>query len=152
MIHVVRHADAGNREEWAALDSQRPLTELGLRQAEALARCLSSLEVGRILSSPAVRCMETMEPLAAATSLEVAAEPTLAEGTAPSAVDRLIAGLDPGTVLCSHGDVVGNLIGSLAARGVPLEDRLQWPKASTWVLSYNGRSIAALRYVPPPSV
>jgi phosphohistidine phosphatase SixA len=152
MIHLVRHADAGDRAEWMAPDAQRPLTELGWRQAGALARRLSALEVTRILSSPAVRCTETMVPLATAAGLEVVAEPALAEGTDPAAVERLIAEVEGGTVLCSHGDIVGNLIGSLAARGIHLDGRLNWPKASTWVLSRNGRSIEAARYVPPPDL
>lgn len=152
MIHVVRHADAGNRAEWATPDAQRPLTELGRRQAEALASRLCALEVSRVISSPAVRCMETVAPLAAAVGLKVEAEPVLAEGTPPSAVNNLLARLNAGTVLCSHGDIVGNLIGSLAARGVPLDGRLSWPKASTWILSSNGYTISAARLVLPPDV
>ncbi len=152
MILVVRHADAGDRAEWADVDSLRPLTELGHRQAAALARRLSAPKVRQILSSPAVRCVETVLPLAAAAGLEVITEHTLAEGTAPALVDGLVAGLDSGTVLCSHGDIIGNLIGSLAARGVPLDGRLFWPKASTWVLSSKGYSIGAARLVPPPDV
>ena len=152
MIHVVRHADAGTKSGWAAPDVQRPLTALGRRQAEALARRLAALEVSRVISAPAVRCMETVAPLAAALGIEVEAEPVLAEGTPPAAVDGLLARLDSATVLCSHGDIVGNLIDSLTARGVQRNGQLHWQKASTWVLSPNQAGIASARYVPPPDV
>ena len=40
--------------------------------------------------------------------------------------------------LCSHGDVIPDLLEALVARGTKLKDELRWQKASTWVLTWDG--------------
>ena len=61
---LVRHAKARKREDWTEPDHLRPLTERGLQQAEVLAESLSGLTVQEVRTSPAVRCYQTIEPLA----------------------------------------------------------------------------------------
>ena len=61
---LIRHAWAGEREAWAGPDRLRPLDERGQRQAEELVELLRAFEVERLLSSPALRCTQTVEPLA----------------------------------------------------------------------------------------
>jgi hypothetical protein len=60
-----------------------------------------------------------------------------------------VPGLAPGTVLCSHGDVVGAVIGHLAASGVPLDGGPVWQKGSVWHLEVGGGCILAGTYRPP---
>ena len=57
-IYLIRHAEAAGQ----AADA--PLTGEGMGQAEALGEFLSGLEVGQIVSSPFVRAVRTIEPLA----------------------------------------------------------------------------------------
>jgi broad specificity phosphatase PhoE len=61
---LVPHADAGDRRTWTADQDLRPLSPLGVAQASALAAAIGVVD--RIISSPARRCVETVEPLAAA--------------------------------------------------------------------------------------
>ena len=56
-----------------------------------------------------------------------------------------------GAVLCSHGDVIPDLLEHLLARGTKLKDELRWQKASTWVLTWDGDHLAKGRYLPPPA-
>ena len=63
-VYVVRHGKAGSRSGWTEPDDQRPLTKAGRRQAGALADMLAGDHVTRVLSSPYVRCRQTVEPLA----------------------------------------------------------------------------------------
>ena len=58
---------------------------------------------------------------------------------------------DTGAVLCSHGDVIPDLLEHLLAHGAKLKDELRWQKASTWVLSWDGDRLTKGRYVPPPA-
>ena len=58
---------------------------------------------------------------------------------------------DTSAVLCSHGDVIPDLLDALLASGTKLKDELRWQKASTWVLSWDGDQIAKGRYLPPPA-
>ena len=71
-IHLVRHADAGNRPQWQGDDEDRPLNERGMRQAHTIAGLLAPTGVKRILTSRYARCVQTVEPIAASPHLELA--------------------------------------------------------------------------------
>ena len=62
----------------------------------------------RILSSPYVRCVQTVEPLAAALGLEVELDERLKEGKGDAAAELL---REDGVVCCTHGDIVEALVG-----------------------------------------
>lgn len=111
---LVRHASAGARDDWEDDDRLRPLDARGRRQAEELVERLEAEEVRRIVSSPYTRCVETVEPLAAARGLEVELDERLAEG-AGQAGFALVQ--ESGIVCCTHGDVVGELIGRGLKKG-----------------------------------
>jgi broad specificity phosphatase PhoE len=147
---LVRHADAGDRAAWTGDDARRPLSASGRAQAEALVEVLADRAVTRVLSSPAVRCTATAEPIAAARGLDVEAEEALAEGAPFDVVDRLLhrhRGDD--VLLCSHGDVIGALITSVRRRGIHLTDPPRWAKGSTWVLD-DWPEPRLVELVPPP--
>ena len=76
---LLRHALAGDRDEWVGDDSERPLDERGERQARELVDRLAELPIDEILTSPAVRCVQTVQPLAAARGLEVVVRDELSE-------------------------------------------------------------------------
>jgi phosphohistidine phosphatase SixA len=150
-IYLVRHAKAGSRRNWAGNDALRPLSKPGRRQSEAIAQHLADGSVTRIVSSPFVRCVQTVDTLAQQCGLPVDVSDTLAEGApvaeAVALLDKLI---DEDAVLCSHGDVIGDLLMHFSDRGVRLDDfRLE--KASIWVLDNEHGRIVSARYVPPPS-
>jgi 8-oxo-dGTP diphosphatase len=148
--YLVRHAKAGSRERWAGPDEARPLTPSGIRQAEALVDHFHELAVRRIASSAYVRCVQTVEPLARARGHRVEAVQGLAEGAGPEwALDMLSR--EDGAVLCSHADVIGEVVMTLTERGVPLEGGMQWEKGSTWAFESQGGRIIAGHYMPPPA-
>lgn len=136
---------------WIGDDRERPLDERGLRQAHALLAALTPHEVGRaraVLSSSYLRCRQTVEPLAVALGLEVVDDPALLEGAPLRSTLQLLRRCGD-AVLCSHGDVIGNLVGHLAGRGLAGDDA-RFAKASTWVVELvDGRVIGA-RYVSAP--
>jgi broad specificity phosphatase PhoE len=108
-VLLLRHARAGERAAWTGDDTLRPLDERGLRQALAL-RNLSQRAIGRIVSSPYRRCVETVEPLADALGLPVELDDRLAEGAPPKLALELLAELDGG-LACTHGDVIEAVLG-----------------------------------------
>jgi phosphohistidine phosphatase SixA len=95
-------------------DRLRPLDARGRRQAAELVDLVRPLGVRRLLSSPYVRCVETVEPLAAALGLPVEADDRLAEGSGRAALELLH---EDGVVLCTHGDVVDELLGRGLKKG-----------------------------------
>ena len=146
---LVRHTDAGDRAAWTGDDADRPLSATGREQAEALARLHRDIDLERLISSPARRCVDTLRPLAAVRGLMVETDDAMFEGTAPDVVDRLLRRLSAQYVLlCSHGDVIGATIKQLRRRG-DLADRPEWPKGSTWVFD-DWPSPARIDYLPPP--
>jgi phosphohistidine phosphatase SixA len=112
---LLRHASAGDRDAWEGDDLLRPLDERGRRQALAL-RELAQRGIGRIASSPYARCIETVEPLAAALGLAIEIDARLAEGADEHDALAFLAELDGG-VACTHGDVVVALLGHSLKKG-----------------------------------
>lgn len=150
-IYVVRHGKAGSRSAWTEPDVLRPLTKAGRRQAVAIADAFADAGVATILSSPYVRCRQTVEPLAERLRLPVDLSDALEEG-APlvetlALLDKL--GDDP-AVLCTHGDVVGELLGHCVRHGVAVDVGLL-AKGSTWVFETEAGAIVGARYEPPPA-
>jgi len=146
--YLVRHAKAGSRERWTAPDRDRPLTEAGRVQAAALVAVIGRA-VRSVKSSQYKRCIETVQPLADALGLRVEEEPRLAEGAGPEWALAELARAG-GSVLCTHGDVMAEVVTSLADAKVPLEGGMQWAKAATWAFDISGGRIVAGRYLPPP--
>lgn len=134
-VLLVRHAKAGDREKWEGPDDHRPLTAKGEAQAEALVDLLAGYEIDRVLSSPYLRCTQTVAPLAAARGLAVEPCDDLAEGEgrAGIALTRRLLTEPAYTVLCSHGDVVEEVLDAL---GVQRDDFTR--KGATWVLEQAG--------------
>ena len=72
-IELVAHMDAGDRRRWSEDQNLRPPSELGRRQAERMAAALADGPVDGLYSSPALRCRQTLEPLAARFALPIVA-------------------------------------------------------------------------------
>ncbi len=151
-VLVVRHTHAGDRPSWNGNDHLRPLSAFGRGQADALVAHLAPWQVTRIITSPLVRCVQTVEPLAAALDLAVETDARLAEGASALQTQSLLRECMPGTVLCSHGDVIGSLVQDLADRGIVHRDGMEWEKGSTWALRLDGqRRAVEAAYVTPPA-
>ena len=151
MLYLVRHAKAGSRSRWTGDDRLRPLSDKGDVQAALLADRLAPLATGTLVSSPYLRCVQTLEPLAAVVGREVGADERLAENTGYDGALALLAELPDGSVLCSHGDVIPDTMGALQRRGCRFVTAPDWRKASVWVLtrSADGQIIEASAWPPP---
>jgi 8-oxo-dGTP diphosphatase len=119
---LLRHASAGDRDHWHGPDHLRPLDKRGRRQAAELVELLRPYGLRRILSSPYVRCVETVEPLAAALGLPVEEDERLTEGVAGSGARELLQ--EDGVLACTHGDIVFEVLGDGLKKGaaVVLQD------------------------------
>jgi broad specificity phosphatase PhoE len=151
-VHLVRHAVAVGRSGWSGDDFARPLTPRGRRQAQALIRFFGGNDVRRIRTSPAVRCRDTVAPLGVEHGIELVDDDRLAEGGDDADVLTLIqklAAKKGDSVLCTHGDIIPDVLRRLARAGVPIESDLLIAKGSTWELVTDGDDIVAARYHPP---
>lgn len=150
-VFVVRHAKAGQRDKWDGDDELRPLSGKGRKQSAALAHRLAKYSPSRLVSSPYVRCRETLEPLAALLDMTVESDDRLAEGIAFEDSLALLESLPDGAVLCSHGDVIPDLINALVRRGMRVLDDPDWRKGAVWVLERDtaGAVVEATVWPPP---
>lgn len=151
-VYLVRHAKAGDRERWTEPDELRPLTRKGRRQAEGLVGWFRGRPVDRVISSPHVRCVQTVRPLALDRGISVEQAPSLAEGARAAEALELIWEADQAAiVLCSHGDVIPAVVLSLAEGGLVLEGPREWKKGSIWILERRADRFVSARYAPPPA-
>ena len=155
-ILVVRHGSAGNHVAWKGDDADRPLDSRGTAQAASLAEAFADFPVSVVLSSRAVRCQQTVLPLARQTGLEVAPDPVLCEGGSLRAL-QLVETLardddqNDATVLCSHGDVISEMLHNLMLTGVRTHGDRGCAEGSVWELSCRGGVVVEGRYHPPPT-
>ncbi len=150
-LFLVRHASAFAR---TALDDDldRPLDETGLEQASGIAQLLGERGITEIHSSRAIRCVQTVEPLAEQLELDINVHPALVEGqSAEMAVHtaRLLAKAGTTAVFSSHGDIIPDMIQTLAREGMVIVGPRSWAKGSTWELTTRGGDIAEAKFLGP---
>ena len=152
MLHLVRHADAGDRVAWSGDDFERPLDDFGRMQAEAIGTALAGRPIERILSSPAARCVDTVVPLGRALGLPVETADELAEGSHIADAFQLLRSLaeaEGDSVLCSHGDVIPGLLWVLAQYGLDIPELGRCKKGSIWELQVSNGRVAGASYRHP---
>ncbi|GAA5147926.1 NUDIX hydrolase [Microbacterium pseudoresistens] len=117
---ALRHGKAMSRSEWGGSDATRPLTERGRAQATGIVGALRTFGVKRIVSSDAVRCEQTVAPLARAITRAPKLTPLLSQdawedGTADvrSVVGKRVRA-GKAAVICSHGPVLPDVLREIA--------------------------------------
>jgi broad specificity phosphatase PhoE len=156
LVLLVRHGHAGAKRQWHGDDGFRPLDALGLAQAAALVDALSPFMPARILSSPFLRCVQTVTPLAEALDIPIERSPSLLPEAGVAAVQLArgtsIDGPEP-VVLCTHGEVIHDMQAHLEDKGLrgfgPTSLR---EKGSVWVLERTDGRFTGARYLPPPPI
>ncbi|MGL4172933.1 MAG: NUDIX hydrolase [Actinomycetota bacterium] len=118
---LIRHARAVPRKRWRGPDdADRPLNDAGRRQAALLVPLLQAFGPNRVLSSGAVRCIDTVRPFARIVRLGVRSNESLSEcGCAadPDQARALITRVfsrGKGVAICTHRPVLPVLIRRLA--------------------------------------
>ncbi|MBM6401532.1 NUDIX hydrolase [Phycicoccus sonneratiae] len=114
---LVRHAHAVARGAWdGELDTLRPLDREGRARAAALVDVLGAYVPERVVSSPSLRCVDTVVPFAAGAGMKVRTRNGLSEegfaddpSKAVRRLQKVVAAGRP-TVLCSHGPVLPALL------------------------------------------
>lgn len=150
-LYLVRHAKAGERRLWEHDDIDRPLSAKGWKQSELVAKRLAKLDVSTLHSSPYLRCVQTLEPLAKRLKQSIAVERRLCEDEPFEPVLDLLAELPPGAVMSSHGDIIPATLAALERRGTDIRTPPDWRKATVWVLKRNkhGDIVHATAWPPP---
>jgi len=135
VVYLVRHAHAGKKANWNGPDLARPLSAQGRKEALGLIDRLGGHPLGRMVSSPAERCLQTVQPLAGRLGRPVEPSEALGvDGTGPGMLELLTDPALDQAVLCTHGEVMGKAFEELQEAGIELSDPPKWPKGCTWIL------------------
>ena len=151
MVYLARHAHAGKKAQWQGPDQARPLSAQGRKEALGLLEQLRDLPVRRLLSSPAERCLQTVEPLADKLGQPIELREALGvHGTAAGVLELVTSPALDEAVFCTHGELIRGVFDALqAGTGIELSSPPQWPKGSTWVLRRDGRGTWKGTYLEP---
>lgn len=152
-LHLVRHAPAGDRSRWDGDDLERPLDERGRRQAESLADFFTDTPIRAVWSSMATRCSQTVAPLATRHERPLELRRELTEGAQPNDLLELIraeALIEGDLVMCSHGDLIPEVLNRLLRDGMPVIGGRGCEKGSVWTLEVRGRDIVSGTYTATP--
>jgi broad specificity phosphatase PhoE len=156
LVLLVRHGHAGTKRQWRGDDGFRPLDAQGDAQAMALCRVLVPFQPTRIASSPYLRCIQSIAPLAKTLGVDIERLQSLVPdaGPAATALARTIVVDGPGSVvLCTHGEVIRDIQAALTNEGDappgfgPASLR---EKGSVWVLDRRDGRFVRADYLPPP--
>ncbi|WP_447913311.1 NUDIX hydrolase [Microbacterium phyllosphaerae] len=119
-IIALRHAKALSRSDWDGTDAARPLTDRGRQQAASIVAPLQAFGVRRIITSDAVRCVQTISPLAKALDRKIVKTAKISqdawedgEDDLRSVIGRRVRAGKP-AVLCSHGPVLPGILSEIA--------------------------------------
>lgn len=159
-IYLVRHARALRREKAAAEgvpDFDRPLRKSGRRQAAVLAEHFAGQPLGRVVSSPVLRCVLTAEPIARSCGLEVEVDQRLSdvEGSfsemgsqlAQFCSEQAAQNARGAVVAVSHGDTIPAYLERLARSLPNLSAQVPCQTGSAWQLEFDKGALQGATYL-----
>ena len=125
LLHLLRHAHAGNPESWDGPDAARPLSEKGREQAERLGAHLAGVafKADAIITSPKIRAAETAEIVAGHLGVAVTEDDRLAGSLDLQTLEAVFsrAGDPDRPILVGHDPDFSELLAELCdAANVPM--------------------------------
>ncbi|NCV76518.1 MAG: NUDIX hydrolase [Actinobacteria bacterium] len=155
---LMRHAQALDRNDWSGEDCDRPLNTYGERQAKRVLLNFQSFEIEEIHSSSAVRCYESVSPMARALNIGFFFTDSLSEDVYMKDkerpfkyIQRLLMN-DYSTLVCSHNPIIPRAISSFVDKfGVEISDTKLEP-GDAWIVHHIDREVIAVDYLPAPKV
>lgn len=113
---ILRHAKAKPRSSWSRAEDQRPLAATGQRQAMSVRRLLGAWNPDKVITSPYLRCVETVTPYVKDTKRGFKEVGAFTEKTAknkPKKSRKEMAarlGKQRSTLLCTHRPVLPEIL------------------------------------------
>ena len=142
---VQRHAEAIDRDDFGGVDLKRPLDAVGLATAKTLTPALASYGVDTVVSSPALRCVETVEPYAHSVDTLIEIDERMGEDTTPALLRRSLAALlerKKPTVICTHRPNLPEICTELGIDPVALKP------GEAFVVHHRKGTVCATEHIP----
>lgn len=155
---LLRHAKAISREEWSSDDGDRPLAHIGQVQAKRFLALYLPFAISEIYTSDAVRCYESIEPIARSLSINPIYSPVLSEyqfGKDKKVWQKLFAELlenESSALVCSHNPVIPTIVKKLIGKKNFEELDHELLPGEAWVLHHKEGEVVAIDWVGAPAV
>lgn len=133
-IHLVRSASGVDAASWTGPGGARPLSEQGHAEAAGLVEFLRGRSIERLIAAPALRCRETLAPLAKDRDLPVHVDDRFEEGTPIEPALRLLRSLDEATVVCVERTELSALLIGLMGGAPNRELAERSEPGSSWLI------------------
>ena len=155
---LLRHAKALQRRDWEGDDADRPLDAYGQQQAKSLLLNFPPYQIMEIHSSDAMRCLETVEPLARSLQLNIVISEELGEYRharhSKASLNYVQDVMEEGVaaIICSHNPILPNLMRKLI--GKRNFKNLEWSlnPGEAWVLHHREGEIVAVDWMAGPTI
>lgn len=155
---LLRHAKALRRDEWQGDDGDRPLDNIGQRQAKRLLSSYLPFSIDEIHSSDAMRCLETVEPLARSLKINIVISEDLSEYKHTTKQDAAfeyvqeVLDNDVSAILCSHNPVLPLLLRKLIGKKSFNELDTNLKPGESWILHQRDGDIIAIDWMASPTL
>lgn len=153
-VVLLRHCEA---EQWREGDDLlRPLTDVGSARAGRLVAVAAALRPDALMSSPALRCRDTLGPASVLLRRELVEEPLLGEaGRDRDKVGAMLeerARAGESVLVCTHAPVVMALLERFATHRPQLLPRpARLDAGGAWNVEFTPTGVIGMSYLPPPA-
>ena len=149
-IILLRHAKAIDRLEWRRSDLDRPLSDHGISQSLTIAKNLICFGEFEIISSPAERCVSTVQPLGQKMNQIVQLDWSFGEHDrkdrfyeATSRIKKLMKTNDD-YLICSHNPILPGILNELASKSIFHIAETKLRPADAWILHHISGDIISI--------
>ena len=154
---LLRHAKAITRDEWPG-DDDRPLDSLGQNQANRLLAIYQVYNLDQIHTSDAVRCYDTVNPVAKGLGIKLEVTGKLSESTYKKDKEKAfdyakdLIKVDARILLCSHNPILPKMLNKLTKKSDVDADEGKLSPADGWVIHRNGKVIIQIDRLDAPTI
>jgi 8-oxo-dGTP diphosphatase len=153
---LLRHGKALARSEWPGDDDDRPLDMLGQNQAVRMLSIYQVFNLAEIHTSDAIRCYDTVSPMAKSLDLKLIVSGKLSESTFKKDKEKVFEYVkdllknEKSTLICSHNPILPKLLNKISKKNElePDEDKLQ--PADAWILHRVGKEVVQVDRINAP--
>jgi 8-oxo-dGTP diphosphatase len=155
-IILLRHAKALKRTDWDGDDGDRPLAQLGQIQSMRMLSKYLPFGITEIHTSDAVRCYETVAPIARSLSLDKIYWSELSEyafekdkKAAINVVNDIIES-EAHAIVCGHNPVIPGIVAKFIGKKNFKELDHGLMPGEAWILHHRDGEIIAIDWMPAP--
>jgi 8-oxo-dGTP diphosphatase len=155
---LLRHAKAISRDEWQGDDDDRPLDPLGENQSRRLLSIYKVFNLEQIHTSDAIRCYNTVQPIAKGLNLKLEVTAKLSESTYRKDKDKAfdyakeLLKSEINAMICSHNPILPKMLNKLTKKSDVDADEEKLSPADGWVIHRDGKEIIQIDRLDAPLV